>query len=72
MFGRQFLVDFFGGNSKSPDDKITENTWLEWPRTSLSGDVTMREDEQPKVKDRATQLMDTEMARIKLFLYYHE
>ena len=44
----------------SPDDKLSENIWFVWSRTShsaveINGDVTMR-DEQLN-EDRATQLM---------------
>ena len=47
----------------SPDDKLSENTWFVWSRTSYDGDEWRRhhgdKQQQTTREYRATQLIDT-------------
>ena len=42
----------------SLDQELSKNIWVVWPKTSCSGDVTMRDGQRTTTsEDRATQLL---------------
>ena len=45
--------------SSSPDDKLSENIWFVWFKTSYDGDVTMETNKQTTISEnRASQQID--------------